>query len=308
MEQRRATPERAAGDSAAHQNGTIAGAGGDGRQPAETDEHPKPLGQETPEIVEDAARIGAKRLERSGLGDIVTSFIGGLSLCFGIIAMAWVAASLGGAEAPSTAHLVGALAYPIGFVILLIGKSELFTENFLLPVTGVIERRGSVRQLLSLWGRSLVFNLLGTFVFAALISRPGVLPETVADEIRYLGEHVIGYGAGAAFMKALFAGWLMTILTWLLLAAEGMGPRLFIIWLIGTMIVLGEFTHIIISGAEIFMAFFLGGEIDLVRWLSGSFFPILFGNVLGGVVFVTLLHYIQARYDGEEGEVEESAR
>jgi formate/nitrite transporter FocA (FNT family) len=150
---------------------------GDVYQPAAEDEEPKPLGQETPEIVEDASRIGEKRLERSSLGDIVTSFIGGLSICFGVIAMAWVAASLGGAESPSTAQLLGSLAYPVGFVILLVGKAELFTENFLLPVTGVIERRGSLRQLLSLWGRSLVFNLLGTFVFAALISRPGVLPR-----------------------------------------------------------------------------------------------------------------------------------
>jgi formate/nitrite transporter FocA (FNT family) len=100
-------------------------------------------------------------------------------------------------------------------------------------------------------------------------------------------------------MKALFAGWLMTILTWLLLAAEGMGPRLVIIWLIGTLIVLGEFTHVIISGAEIFMAFFLGGDVAPTSWLTGSFGPILLGNVLGGVVFVTLLQYIQAQYEGK---------
>lgn len=137
------------------------------RRPAEADEEPKPLGQESPEIVDDAADIGEKRLERSALGDLITAVIGGLSIGFGVVAMAWVSASLGGAEAPSTAHLVGSLAYPIGFVILLIGKSELFTENFLLPVTGVLERRGSVAQLLSLWGRSLLGNLIGAAIFGA---------------------------------------------------------------------------------------------------------------------------------------------
>ncbi len=272
----------------------------DGRyQPAEHDEEPKPLGQESPEILEDASHIGEKRLERSPIGDSVTAFIGGMSICFGVIATAWAAASLGDAAAPSPAHLVGALAYPVGFVILLIGKSELFTENFLLPVTGVIEGDGHIGQLLGLWGRSLVFNLAGTFVFALLISRPGVVPEPVADNLRSLGEHVVGYDFWTAFVKAIFAGWLMTMLTWLLLAAHGIGPRLFIIWVIGTLIILGEFAHLIISGAEVFMALLLGGDVEFWPWMVGSFPPILLGNVLGGVVFVTLLQWVQVQYESD---------
>jgi len=271
----------------------------DGSRPAEADEEPKPLGQEAPEIVEDASRIGEKRLDRSSLGDMVTSFIGGMSICFGVLAMAWTSASLGGAPPPSVAHLVGALAYPIGFVILLIGKSELFTENFLLPVMGVIQGRGTIGGLLALWGRSLVFNLLGTFVFAFLVSRPGVLPEAVAVHIEDLGHHVVEYGFWTALLKAVFAGWLMTILTWLLLAAEGMGAKLLIIWVIGTLIVLGDFAHVIISGAEVLMAMLLGDPINPVHWLQSSFFPILIGNIVGGVVFVTLLGMVQAQYEAK---------
>ena len=266
-------------------------------RPAERDEEPKPLGQEAPEIVEDAAKIGRKRLERSPAGDVVTSVVGGLSIGFGVVAMAWVAAAFGGEEGPSVAHLAGALAYPVGFVILLVGKGELFTENFLLPVTGVLERRGTVRQLLALWGRTLVFNLLGALVFAFLLSRPGVLDAGPAAVIADTGRHVVEAPFWTAFVQALFAGWLMTILTWLLLAAEGLGPRLFIIWVIGTLIILGEFTHVIISGAEVFMADLLGADVAVIAWLGGTFLPILVGNVLGGVVFVTLLHYVQAHYD-----------
>ncbi len=263
---------------------------------AEIDEEPKPLGQESPEIVEDASRIGARRLERSLVGDAVTSLIGGMSICFGVIAMAWAGASLGDEASPSVGHLVAALAYPVGFVILLVGKSELFTENFLLPVTGVIERRGSVRQLLSLWSVSLVFNLIGALVFAFLISRPGVLPDAPAQRLIELADRVVAYPFWTAFVKALFAGWLMTILTWLLLAAEGMGPRLLIMWLIGTLVILGEFTHVIISGAEVFMAILLGAPITVGDWLGQAFVPVLVGNVVGGVVFVTLLQYVQAQY------------
>jgi len=122
--------------------------------------------------------------------------------------------SLGGAPAPSAAHLVGSLAFPVGFVILLVGKSELFTENFFLPVTAVLERRGALRQLAALWGVTLVCNLLGGLVFALLISRPGVLDEGPTRYMIQYAEHKIHAPFWTAFVKAIFAGWLMTLLTW----------------------------------------------------------------------------------------------
>ena len=269
-----------------------------GRRDGEGDKAPEPLGQEAPEVVEDAAYIGEQRLDRSVAGDIVTSFIGGMAICFGLIAMAFAGAAVGGGvDHPSTALLAGALAYPIGFVILLIGKSELFTENFLLPVTGVIEGHGTLRQLGSLWAISLVGNLLGVVVFSALITRGDVLAAASAAEIVATAEHVVGYDLTTTFVKAIFAGWLMTILTWLLLAAEGLGPRLVIIWLIGTLLILGQFGHVVITAAEIFMAMFLGADISAGTWATGVFLPTLVGNVIGGVVFVTLLQIIQSRVE-----------
>ncbi len=264
---------------------------------------PAPLGQEAPEVVEDAAIIGEQRLDRSVAGDIVTSFIGGMAICFGLIAMAFAAAAVGGGiDQPSGALLAGALAYPVGFVILLVGKSELFTENFLLPVTGVIEGHGTARQLGSLWAISLAGNLLGVIVFAALVTRGDVLATESSAEIIAAAEHVVAYDLTTTFVKAIFAGWLMTILTWLLLAAEGLGPRLVIIWLIGTLLVLGQFGHVIITAAEIFMAMFLGADISVGTWAGEVFLPTLVGNILGGVIFVTLLQIIQSRVEtAEEG-------
>ena len=267
------------------------------RQPAETDDEPKPLGQEAPQIIEDASQIGARRLHRSLAGTAITAFIGGMSVSFGAVAMVWMGASIGGgAPAPSASHAVGALAFPIGFVILLLGKSELFTENFFLPVTGVLERRGSLGQLGQLWVVSLAANLAGALLFALLISRPGVLDQGPAREMMELAEHKIDYPFWTAFVKAIFAGWLMTVLTWLLVAADSLGPRLLVIWVIGTLIVLGQFNHVVISAAEIFMAMLLGAPIAVGAWLGANFAPALLGNVVGGVVFVTLLHYVQAQY------------
>jgi formate/nitrite transporter FocA (FNT family) len=215
--------------------------------------------------------------------------------------MAWAAASLGGMPAPSAAHLAGSLAFPIGFLILLVGKSELFTENFFLPVTAVLERRGTLRQLAALWAITLGFNLLGCLVFALLISRPGVLDEGPSRYMIQYAEHKVHNPFWTALVKAIFAGWLMTLLTWLLLAARGLGPRLAIIWAIATLIVLGEFNHVIISASEIFMGILMGAEITVAAWFLHNFLPALVGNVVGGVLFVTLLFYVQAQFHHPQG-------
>ena len=267
-------------------------AGNEGHQPQTgADEGPKPLGQEAPQIVADAAAIGAKRLRRPVTGDAITALIGGMSVSFGAVAAAWASASVSGG-----AQIAAALAFPVGFLILLVGKSELFTENFFLPVTGVLEGRGTVRQLGELWIVSLAANLVGALIFASLISRPGVLDHGPAQELVDLATRKVGAPFEAAFVQAIFAGWLMTMLTWLLVAAEGFGPRLFIIWTMGALIVLGQFNHVVISAAECFMALLLGAPFSLADWFDRNFLPALAGNMVGGLVFVTLLHRVQARH------------
>jgi formate/nitrite transporter FocA (FNT family) len=271
---------------------------------SETTKEPTPLGQEAPEIVDDASKIGAKRLRRPLLGDAITAFTGGMSVSFGAVAMVTAAAAMGGGiDSPSTALLVGSLVFPVGFLILLVGKTELFTENFLLPVAAVLKGRGNLYQLGSLWGTTLTFNLLGALVFAVLISRNHVMSPGPAEEMIALATHSVNYNLWTAFIKALFAGWLMTTLTWLLVAAVGFGPRIAVIWAIGSLIVLGQFNHVIISAAEIFIAMFLGADITFGDWVTRNFLPALAGNIFGGLVFETMLQYIQSRYHEPEEKV-----
>lgn len=268
----------------------------DGTDHGPSRDEPEPLGQQSPEIVADAAEIGGNRLARPAAGDLITGFIGGMSVSFGVVAMAWAAASFGrGMAEPSAAHLAGSLAFPVGFLILLVGKSELFTENFFLPVAAVLARRGTPRQLGALWAASLVANLAGALIFAVLISRPGVLDHAPAQEVVALATHKVDGSFWREFVSAIFAGWLMTMLTWLLVAAKGFGPRLFIIWAMGALIILGQFNHVVISAAESFMALFLGAPFGVWDWFSRNLIPALLGNVVGGVIFVTLLHYVQAQ-------------
>lgn len=164
------------------------------REPKHDEGEPKPLGQEAPEVVDDASKIGAKRLHRPLAGDAITSLTGGMSVGFGVIAFASGSAAVGGTlGASSVGLLVGSLLFPIGFLILLVGKTELFTENFLLPVAAVFQDRGNLRQLGLLWGVTLGANLLGALVFAFLASRGQVLSTVQANEVIALAEHKVDY-------------------------------------------------------------------------------------------------------------------
>lgn len=253
-----------------------------------------PLGDEPAEMVGKASDVGSVRLHRPLLAEAVTAFIGGMSISFGGIAMALaggIGHELGGEP---LRRLLGALAFPVGFVILLVGKGELFTENFLLPVVGVLEKRAPARSLLRVWGVSLLFNLLGAALFAALIASPGVLHPSAAEDLVIVAGHKMSMGFGEALVRGLFAGWLMTVLTWLLLGTGTPGARLAIMWMIASLIVLGEFNHAVISSAEIFMAWTLGLTPDPARFLAGELIPATLGNLVGGVLFVTVLHYLQA--------------
>lgn len=272
------------------------------RVPQSDDTEPKPLGNESPEIIEAAAEIGERRLNRSTVGDAVTAFIGGLSLSFGAVAMGATGAAFGGGDVGSVAQFVGALAYPIGLVIALVGKAELFTENFFLPISGIISGDGTITKLLALWGTSLVFNLVGCAVFALLVAQGNALDDATAEELRQIGQHIVEYPILTAFIKAIFAGWLMTLLTWLLLAAPSFGARLVMIWMIGFLLVIGRFGHVIIASSEVFMAYALGAPVTLQGWFLHTLVPATIGNILGGVVFVTLLHYIQAQYSDTQRE------
>lgn len=255
----------------------------------------RPLGAETPEIVEKGTHIGTSRLERRFVPEALAAFLGAMSISFGAVAMSvagGLGAELGGEP---LRRLLGALAFPIGFVILLIGKSELFTENFLLPVLGVLERRAPVRALLRVWVVSLLFNLLGAAVFALLVGLPGVLEPGAVADIVGVAQFKLSMGWGEAYVRAIFAGWLMTILTWLLLACDSVGSRLAVIWMIASLLVLGRFNHAVISACEVFIAWGVGLPPRWGRFFLGELAPAVLGNLTGGVVFVTALHYLQAR-------------
>ena len=180
-----------------------------------------PVGsREEPEIEEAFDRLveeGDDRLSRPLLPLLATGFLGGVDVGVGVLAYLVVKHETGN-------PLLGALAFTIGFVALLMARSELFTENFLVPVTAVVAGRGSIGQLARLWVVTLAMNLAGGFVMAGMIvvALPDIRPTAIEA-----GRHYAQLGVSwRSFFLAVLAGTVITLLTRMQHATDDMGVKL----------------------------------------------------------------------------------
>jgi formate/nitrite transporter FocA (FNT family) len=222
---------------------------------------------------------GVQRLHRTWREVLVTGFFGGTEVAMGVLAFLAVLHQTGN-------QLLAGLAFSIGFLALLLGRSELFTEGFLVPVTTVVAGRASWRQLLKLWSGTLLMNLAGGWVLMGLVmvAFPDLHERTVA-----LGRH---YAEAPAL--ALLGGAAITLMTRMQHGTESV-PGKIAAAVAGAFLLsgLGMF-HSILDSLIIFGALHTGdapfGYLDWLAWLSWT----LVGNVVGGLLLVTLLRLLRS--------------
>ncbi len=252
-----------------------------------------PMGAEPPEIFQAAVHVGQGRLSRRSLEMITSGFIAGMNVTFGALA----AAVTTGAFQPllgSGADVVGAVFFPIGFIFLAIGKSELFTENFLVPITAVLAGKGKLRQILRLWALTLAGNLLGALLFSFLLSRsPQIVGPAATQHMLELARSKVDGDFTSTVLSGLFGGWLITLMTWLIIASRGTTAKIVIIWCVGFLISLNGFNHVVVNSTEIFFSINRGSGITYGNWFVNFFIPTTLGNMIGGTVFVTMFQYLQ---------------
>ena len=255
----------------------------------------KPGGKEASEIFKASVEVGQARLQRSWLEMSMSGLIAGMNVTFGIIASSYVAGATAPFVGANISKIFGALFFPIGFMFLMIGKSELFTENFLVPVTAVIAKRGKIADLLKLWSLTLIGNMAGIFIFALVIagSLNQIVPQFVVGHIHGIADNYMSRTPFVMVLSAIFAGWLITLMTWLLIASSGTLARIFIIWVVGFMIYLNSFSHIVVASSEILIAINTGSHISYLPWLYRYVPLTIIGNMIGGLFFVTILQYLQ---------------
>lgn len=220
----------------------------------------------------------------------------GISIGFSVLAQAFLATYL--VDIPGTS-IIQSLGYSVGFLIVILSRQQLFTENTLTAVLPVMMRKEWrwLWVLLRLWGIVLAANLVGCFLFAAFLAFSGALTADVATAVRTVSEHLLANTPTEMFVKGIFAGWLIAALVWMLPSAEG--TEIFVITLITYLIARGGFTHVVAGSVEAFYLWLTGAE-TLFRVVFVFFVPTLLGNLAGGTVLFAVLSYAQVREEIDE--------
>ncbi len=267
----------------------------------DTEEENAEQPEEPPEPHEMFARTrdeGQRRLRRSRLELTTTSLVAGFDIVFGVIAIATVTALVTPKLGPSAAHFVGSLFFGIAFIFIVVGRSELFTENFFVPITAL--RRGKLTKLklAELWTISPVMNILGGTALIFLATTKGVLPEGTAPALNELALHIDELDLWAAFCSAIIAGALITAMTWMVEGVGTVGGRIVVAWIAGTVLALASLNHVIVVTLELIFGLRLGTEVTFGE-VGLNFVIAAAGNMIGGLVFVTLTRTSQAIGSGE---------
>src|SRR3954470_2334178 len=177
-------------------------------------------GRDPDQIWDESVVEGNRRLSRGTIGLAATGLVGGVDVMFGILALTVVSGALAVAVPEQIAHVGGSLVFGIGFVMLVVGRSELFTENFLVPVASVLRGRAGVGHLGRLWAITTLGNAVGIFALAAMLSRADVVPPETLKAAGTVADTFAARDFGAALLSGIVAGAVMTVLTWLVHAAE----------------------------------------------------------------------------------------
>jgi formate/nitrite transporter FocA (FNT family) len=256
-------------------------------------------GMEPSEIWDSGVDEGERRLTRGSAGLAATGLVGGVDVMLGILALCVVSGAAGLVLPQETAHVVGSLFFGIGFVFIVLGRSELFTENFLIPVSAVFHRLGSGWSLARLWAVTLAFNLIGLGLLSLIFTRAGLVPPETLKAAGRLAETFADRDLVAALLSAVVAGTIMTLFTWLTHAAEESATRLLTALVVGFLLAAPSLNHAVVSFGE--MAFGILAGTGRAGWpdLARNFPVAVIGNLIGGLGFVTLARLVQVR--GEPG-------
>lgn len=241
------------------------------------------------EIFERVTATADEEFQRPARLLFLSGIAAGLSIGLSFVARA----ALTGATPMDTSGLIGNLLYPIGFLLIVGGRYQLFTENTLTPVTLVLTRIASVPLLLRVWAVVLAANVLGAAIMAFVLANTGVLNEATAEAAAVFGHHALETSAPDLFWKGVFAGWIVASMVWLTHAARDATARILIVFLLMYLIPSADLFHCVIGACEVLFVFFQG-EASLAA--CGSFFAaVVAGNTVGGVLLVGILNFAQTR-------------
>ena len=226
---------------------------------------------------------GTERLHRSWPGLLATGAVGGIDVSIGLLALLTVEHATGN-------RLLGALAFGIGFIALTLAGSELFTENFLVPVNAVVAGHAPLRALIRLWVGTLVANMVGGWLVVGLIMAgdPELRPTALETGIR-VAQRPIGF---SMFAAAILGGTVITLMTWMERGTSSVPAKLVAAMSAAFLLGAGPVVHAVVNTLEVFGALQVGAPFGYLR-CAEVFGFVAVGNAVGGLGFVTVLRLVQ---------------
>jgi formate/nitrite transporter FocA (FNT family) len=190
--------------------------------------------------------------------------------------------------------LIASFGYTTGFVIVILGRQHLFTENTLTGMIPLLTRRDAATALAlaRLWGVVLLANLVGAALFAAIAALAPIFEPNLHEDFLAIGQAAAAGDFVVLLIKAVLAGWLIGLMVWLLPGAGS--ARLILILLITYIVALGGFSHIVAGSVDVLYLVF-SGEKSFPSYLVDFVVPVLIGNVIGGSALVAMLNHAQVR-------------
>lgn len=236
---------------------------------------------------------GEQELKRSVAALGWSSLAAGLSMGFSLLARGILRRYVGDAPA---AFLVESLGYPFGFLLVILSRQQLFTENIMTAVLPVMTEPTirNFARFARLWSVVLVGNLLGASVFAFGLLHLQQVDAATRKAFVDIGEAMMSNSSWQMFTKGIMAGWLISMMVWMLAATEG--SRIMVILLSTYVIAIGGFTHIIVGSVEAMYLVF-AGRLDFIACVTHFALPTLAGNIVGGSLIFALISHAQVRSD-----------
>ncbi|HEX4440147.1 MAG TPA: formate/nitrite transporter family protein [Thermoanaerobaculia bacterium] len=244
------------------------------------------------EIHDNVLADAKKELERPVLALAWSGLSAGLAIAFCSMGASFLASI----APPHLAHAAAAAGYPLGFLFVVLARNQLFTENTLEPVIPLLETPSAENlvNVLRLWSVVLGSNLIGAAIIALAISRTEMLPAPVLSALMEHARESTAGGFGRVVFLAIFAGWLVALMAWLVAATHATGAQIAIVWLTTAPISALGFRHAIAGSVNAFVLVW-SGDAGLAAMLGGFLVPALIGNVVGGVALVALLNHGQVK-------------
>lgn len=261
----------------------------------------KQLPPAAPVLHETIRLLGEEELNRNLSALWWSALAAGLSMGFSLMARGLLQAYL---PEGNGFYLVECAGYSVGFVIVILARQQLFTEN---TITAVLPLMSSASWqklgcLLRLWLIVMLGNLAGVALYAYGLGRMELFEPKVLHAFSAIGEEVMRNSPWQMFSKGIMAGWLIAMMVWMNAASSA---RLMVVLIMTYLISIGGFTHIIVGSAEVLYLVF-HGQASLASYVVDFALPTLAGNIVGGSLIFALISHAQVRGD-EQLNVEKSA-